>query len=109
MDRGPDPFAILAGARAPAELPREDRVRLLGEAAQALLEGRMPSDKARLFLGGALVAWLARGGDLERDYLRVRQRGSHRTPSKLWAALIADEDSDEPEALGSASRQPAKD
>jgi len=82
--------AILGGSRQPRELDREERVKLIGAAAQALLAGRLPDDAARLFLAGALSAWLERGGDLERDFFRVRQRGSHHTPAVLWR-LIGDE------------------
>jgi hypothetical protein len=76
---------------APASLDRAGRVRLLGEFADAALSGREPSRASVLFIAGAISAWLARGGDLSRDYLRVAQRGSHRTPSRIWADLIGDE------------------
>lgn len=109
MDRTPNPFEILAGARAPRGLTREDRVAMIGRAAEALLAGEMPADGDRLFLAGALVAWLASGGDLERDYLRVRRRGSHLTPARLWRSLIADERQGEDVALPSASRSTSED
>lgn len=64
-------------------------MRLLGEAAEALLAGKLPSAEARLFLAGALSAWLREGGRLgalERDFLRVAapHRSTH-TPARLWA------------------------
>ena len=81
-----DPFGR---SQMPAGFDRAARVRLIDEAAQALLEGRLPDDAARLFLGGALVAWLADGGrcgSLERDFLRVTQRERSRlTPQRLLA------------------------
>lgn len=73
------------GPRHPAGLTREDRVRLLGEAAEALLAGRMPSAEARLFLAGGLLAWLEGGGSLTKHYLKVDpRRGSKATPSAIW-------------------------
>lgn len=89
-----DALADAWGQRAPAALDRAYRVRLLGEFAQALLDGREPPREHVLFVCGALSAWLDRGGDLEAEYLRVRQRGSHRTPAVIWRSLIGDEDSD---------------
>jgi hypothetical protein len=59
---------------------------LVGQAAEALMHGRLPDAPARLFLAGALWAWLQRGGSLEGDYLRVTApAGSHHTPAVLWA------------------------
>lgn len=84
-DRALDPFAR---ARLPADFSRQDRVRLLAEVAQALLDGREPSRAAALFVGGAVSAWLAQGGRigaLERDFLRVAApRSSRHTASELW-------------------------
>ena len=81
-----DPFGR---SRLPSAFTREDRVRLLAEAAEALLRGEMPAPAARLFLAGALTAWLREGGrcgSLERDYLRVTQRErSKLTPQRLFA------------------------
>lgn len=68
-------------------------MRLLAEAADALLAGRLPDASARLFLAGALSAWLREGGrcgSLERDYLRVTQRErSTMTPQRLLARVSA--------------------
>lgn len=65
-------------------------MRLVAEAAEALLAGRLPDPAARLFLGGALAAWLRDGGRLgalERDFLRVAApRRSTMTPSRVWAS-----------------------
>lgn len=78
-----DPFGR---SRLPDGFTREDRVRLLGEVARDLLAGRTPPLPARLFVGGAINAWLANGGGLEHDYLKVNaRRGSHRTPATIWA------------------------
>lgn len=64
-------------------------MRLIAEAAEALLAGEMPNAAARLFIAGALQAWLREGGRcgaLERDYLRVTQRERSRlTPQRLYA------------------------
>lgn len=81
--------AILGGARVPAAagLERADRVRLIGRAAQQLLDSG--TDEG-LFTGGALLAWLKNGGSLQGRYFRVTERGSHHTPARLWS-LIADE------------------
>ena len=66
-----DPFSR---TRLPAASTREDRVRLVGEAAEALLHGRLPDAPARLFLAGAISAWLARGGDLEPTICKLPRR-----------------------------------
>jgi hypothetical protein len=79
----------LGGDRTPAALTREGRVRLLGEAFEALLDGRTPSREAALFLGGAGMAWLQTGGDLARDYLKVVKPKSHRTPTAIWREVQA--------------------
>jgi hypothetical protein len=48
------------------------------------MRGELPEPSARLFVAGALGAWLANGGDLERDYFRVKApKGSHFTPARL--------------------------
>ena len=68
----------------PAGMTREDRVQLLKVAADALMAGELPDAPARLFLAGALCAWLEQGGSLEGKFLRVRPpRGSHHTPAAL--------------------------
>jgi hypothetical protein len=74
----------LAGASTPPGHDRIERVRLLGAAARRLLEWGTPEG---LYLGGALAAWLERGGNLERDYLRVTKPKSHITPMRLWREL----------------------
>src|SRR5690349_11614652 len=80
-----DPFGRPSAA--PLDVTREGRVYLLAEAARALLAGRRPPPAAALFLGGAIGAWLAQGGDLDKDFLRVRApRGSHRRPDRIAAA-----------------------
>lgn len=81
-----DPFGR---SQMPAGFDRAARVRLIDQAAQALLEGRLPDDAARLFVAGALAAWLRDGdrcGSLERDFLKVTQRErSTMTPQRLLA------------------------
>lgn len=72
------------GPRAPAGFSREERVKLLAEVFQALVEDRAPNRAAALFVGGGGQAWLAQGGDLLRDYWKVKApKGSHLTPSAL--------------------------
>ena len=81
-----DPFGR---SHLPPAFDRAARVRLIDELARALLEGREPSAAARLFVAGALSAWLRDGGrcgSLERDFLRVTQRErSKLTPQRLLA------------------------
>lgn len=89
-----DPTALskaLGIGAPPASLTREGRVRLIGEVTQALLKGELPSRQARLWVGGALLEWLQRGGNLERDYFEVTKPKSHHTPSAIWRALHPDE------------------
>jgi len=85
-----DPFGRSA---LPPAFDREARVRLIAEAAEALLAGEMPNAAARLFVAGALSAWLRDGGrcgSLERDFLRVTQRErSTLTPQRLLARSSA--------------------
>jgi hypothetical protein len=75
----------------PAVLSREGRLRLLDECAEALLDGRLPSDAARLFLGSALAAWLRDAGSRPFEaFVRVSaRRGSHKTRARLYADLVA--------------------
>ena len=81
-----DPFGR---NRLPPDFDRERRIALLGESASALLAGELPSIEERMFLGGALHAWLSLGGSLERDFLRVVKPKSHHTPARVWARLQA--------------------
>ena len=75
---------------------REQRVRLFGQCCDALLAGEPVPIEARLFVGGAGRAWLEGGGDLVKDYLRLRPvRGSHATPSSLWRRLQENDPSSE--------------
>lgn len=81
-----DPFGR---SSLPPAFDREARVRLLAEAAEALLAGRLPDPAARLFLAGALQSWLRDGGRLgalERDHLRVAApHRSTMTAARLYA------------------------
>lgn len=96
MSRPPafDDAALLAvlGGRAPATFDRSGRVRLLGEAAQALLAGRLPGRESALFVGGALLSWLENGGSLERDFFKVTKPKSHHTPAAIWQQINAHQD-----------------
>ena len=77
---------VLSG-KVPAVLDRAARVRLLAEVFQALLDGRLPSRAAALFVAGGGLAWLENGGDLLRAYWKVAApRASHHTPTRLWLA-----------------------
>jgi hypothetical protein len=77
-------------SRAPAALDRAGRVALLGRAASCLLRGEPLDSEAAAFLGSALSSWLADGGSLERDFLRVSgPAGSHRTPAWVWQQVCA--------------------
>ncbi len=81
----PDPFGR---SRLPASFNRRDRVRLILEVRDALLEGRLPDRAAALFVGGALSGWLAEGGSLEKDFLKTSTtRGCKRTASVLAREL----------------------
>lgn len=90
--------SALGGQTLPATLSRKGRIRLLGEAFQALLEERIPSREAALYLGGAGMAWLQQGGSLERDYLRVVKPKSHRTPAAIWQEIQTHQDEGHDEA-----------
>ena len=94
-----DPFGRSSGP--PRGLTREDRVLLLQETAEALLEGRLPDADARLYTAAALLSWLERGGDLERDHLKVcAPVGSHRTPASIMRSRKRNRHPDEGEASG---------
>ncbi|MGA8147279.1 MAG: hypothetical protein WB870_06855 [Gallionellaceae bacterium] len=77
-----------------AGLDREARIRLIGNAATALLKGELPDNEARMFLAGGLLAWLAPdGGDLCRDHFRVVRPKSHQTPARIWQEIQAKKNS----------------
>lgn len=80
-----DPFGR---SRLPVDYSRSGRVKLLGEAFRDLLEGRMPSDEARTFLAAGGLAWLEQGGDLLKDFWKIRgAQGSTHTPSVIWSSI----------------------
>lgn len=89
----------MGSGNTPAALTREGRVRLLGETYQALLNGELPSREAALYVGGALTAWLANGGDLARDYLKVVKPKSKRTAAKIWREMQTAHHPDEGQAV----------
>lgn len=99
-----DPFGR---SRMPGDIDRETRVRLIGEAFEALIEGRMPSPEAARFLGTKGLAWLNGGGSLERDHLRVIKRHSHHTPARLWALLTGKAATSS--AMNDTDQKPAED
>jgi hypothetical protein len=104
---------LLAGASLPAEFDREHRVRLIGDAAKALLDGRMPSREAALFLASGLWAWLNESGvpaALVRDYWRIgAPNGSHFTPRLLWASLKGAQDEENEGMLPASSEDGEED
>jgi hypothetical protein len=78
-----DPFNR---ARLPGDYSREGRVALIGEFFLAIREGREPSAEARMFVTSGALSWLESGGDLLRDYWKVKApAGSHHTPTVLWS------------------------
>lgn len=81
-------------SRLPSGFTREDRIRLLAEAADSLMAARLPSPAARLYLAGAVSAWLREGGRigaLERDFLRVAAPArSTLTPARVLARISSD-------------------
>ena len=87
-DRLNDPFGRLAALPA-STFDREHRVKLLKEVSEALLECRLPSKQARVFVGSAIQAYLREGGRLDRDFLQVHApRGSHLKPEILAAKKV---------------------
>ena len=96
MSRRPPPHLdatalqrVLGRSRVPLTHTREGRVALIGSAAEALLNDQLPSKESRMFLGSALSAWLAQGGDLSRDFLKVVRPQSRRTASRIWQEIQA--------------------
>lgn len=88
-------LAAVLGTRPPSALSREGRIALLGRAARALLDGKVPDAEARLFLGGAVLSWLREGGNLERDFFKVIRPKSHVTVQRVWARIEAHPDDGE--------------
>ena len=83
-----DPFGRVS---LPEAFTREARVAMLAEGFEDLLAGRLPRPVVRSFIASGGLAWLSAGGNLERDYWKVRAaRGSHLTPQAL-ARLMDDE------------------
>jgi hypothetical protein len=93
-----DPFSR---SRLPIDFSRAGRVRLLAEAFQALLNDRMPSPEARLFLASGGMAWLDGQGDLLRDLWRVSgPAGSHNTPTSIWRRISSSRGATDPACPG---------
>ena len=90
----PDEFTSTPKAPVSLGVEREDRVRLIGECAKSLIEGKLPPTPARLFVAGALLSWLEGGGDLAKDYLRVVKAKSRRTASAIWRELHHSDEAD---------------
>jgi hypothetical protein len=71
-----------------ADFSREDRVRLLGEFAEAVMCGQAPSKEVAMFVASGLAAWLDRGGSLTRDYWRVAgPQGCTITEAIIWKRM----------------------
>ena len=97
-------------SRLPLTQSVEGRVALLAAAAEALLKDELPGKEARLFLGSALSAWLAQGGDLARDYLRIVRAKSHRTASRIFQEIQRENSAHQDEGAESdAARESADD
>lgn len=73
--------AALGAGRAPRGRTREERVAAIGRFAKKHLD---PSDPDSLLVCGALLAWLEKGGNLVKDYLKVSKPQSRRTASAIW-------------------------
>lgn len=84
----------LLGQAVPLALTREGRLRLLHEAAEALVAGTRPRREVELYVGSVLRAWLACGRSPFDRHARVSApRGSHRTARVVLGelGLIADD------------------
>lgn len=107
----PDPMLDPFGrSRLPADFTREHRVKLINEVFQALIDGRLPSREAALFVGGGGLSWLSQGGDLLRDYWRISApAGSHRTPAAVKRELCCSSrgttDGAEPETMNAENSE----
>lgn len=96
-----DPFGR---SQVPPGFSRADRVALLGEAVEALLAGELPSPAARLFLAGGLSSWFRDGGDLLRDFWRIKgEQGSTATAPRIWQRLCEER---QDESTPAESRHP---
>lgn len=81
-----DPFARI---EAPADFSRADRVRMIDAVATVLLEG----PPAARFVGSALASWLRDPQERSLEsFLRVHERGSHKTPQRIFAAASSVDD-----------------
>lgn len=88
-----DLVAILGHAKqAHRSESRTGKIEMIGEVAEALFSDKTPSRDAALFVGGALLAWLTRGGSLEKDYFKVVKAKSHLTPSAIWRSIAPHQD-----------------
>lgn len=94
-----DPFDRCSPGFVP-KYSREDRVRLLGELADAVLAGEPPPRNALIFLATALSSWLQDGGSLTRDFLQTAgAQGCTVTEAHLWRRMQS-----EPAGKGSSRR-----
>lgn len=98
-----DPFNR---SRLPGDFSREGRVALIGEFFLAIQEGREPSAEARIFVTSGALSWLESGGDLLRDYWKVKApAGSHHTPTVLWSLVSSKgaPSDDQPDSIDSSN------
>lgn len=98
---------VLGIGRAPRQYDRQGRVELIGEAAQALRDGRLPGREAALFVGGALLSWLENAGSLERDFFKVTKAKSHHTPAAIWQQINAHPDEGQDTETGDKIETPS--
>jgi hypothetical protein len=102
------PRWLVPAARRVDLATREGRIKALGEAALALLEGKHIDQEVAVFLGAALLGWLGSGGDLERDHLKASgPAGSHRTPAWIWnsASSRGQQDTAQADSLDATSNE----
>jgi hypothetical protein len=89
------PDTLREPTREELEAERLRRVALLDEYVQAKRERRAPSVEAEAFVVAGIEAMLLHGGDVSRDYWRVKpRRGSKRTAAKLAKEIRRHRDDD---------------
>ena len=81
MSKSPSPSVLDPCGRCRQDLDRAERVRYVR--AVAAMRMARSDDEASLFVGGALLAWLAEGGDLAQDSLRLTAEQAPTLPRTL--------------------------